>query len=398
MMKYSKATMFLLLFVLLFTLGCEDNHEPEIQRGEIVSSKKTLPLLTAENINQFLPSDSIHADAWAEYNIEAYSVQYYTIDVHGKQTIASGAIYVPLSETDVSFPLASVHHGTIFRREDVASVNPYYSGDGIWIAGNGFVVACPDGLGLGVSDGIHPYIHAKGSAEPVVDFLRACRTFVTEKGIELNGQLFLAGYSEGGYVTMATHKTIEENYADEFQITASAPMAGPYDIEGWATTLLSWDTYDQPACLGYVFMTYNTIYDLNNVHEVFQSPYAEKVPFLYDGTLNGDQIRDSLTIVIADLFQPSFIEGFTTNPEHELRTLLLEENTLLNWAPEAPIQIYHGSADVIVPYSVAEITANALNITLVTFENRNHSTAAIPSISEAILWLESYVTLFAENP
>ena len=98
------------------------------------------------------------------------------------------------------------------------------------MASIGYIGSSPDLLGLGVSDDVvHPYVH-KFVAEAVVDKIRAVKNFLCDKGINENGQLFIAGYSEGGYVAMATHQLIEQKYADEFQVTASAPMAGPYDM------------------------------------------------------------------------------------------------------------------------------------------------------------------------
>ena len=46
-------------------------------------------------------------------------------------------------------------------------------------------------------------------------------------------ELFLLGYSEGGYATMALHRELQQFHSDEFTVTASAPMAGP-----WSTTII----------------------------------------------------------------------------------------------------------------------------------------------------------------
>ena len=62
----------------------------------------------------------------------------------------------------------------------------------------------------------------------VIDMLRAVKHFCNQNNfIQFNEQLFLEGYSEGGYVTMAAVKEIEENLSDEFNITMSFPMVEP---------------------------------------------------------------------------------------------------------------------------------------------------------------------------
>ena len=68
--------------------------------------------------------------------------------------------------------------------------------------------------------------------------------------IQFNEQLFLEGYSEGGYVTMAAVKEIEENLSHEFNITMSFPMAGAYDLSGVLVDLmLSEEVYPDPYYL-----------------------------------------------------------------------------------------------------------------------------------------------------
>ena len=50
--------------------------------------------------------------------------------------------------------------------------------------------------------------------------------------IQSNEETILAGYSEGGYVTMAAHMMIEEENLDDLGLMVSFPMAGPYDLSG----------------------------------------------------------------------------------------------------------------------------------------------------------------------
>ena len=57
--------------------------------------------------------------------------------------------------------------------------------------------------------------------------IRAAQELILEPGlnpdVNWNGQLFITGYSEGGYTTLSAQKLIEEEHPYEFNITASAP-------------------------------------------------------------------------------------------------------------------------------------------------------------------------------
>ncbi len=384
-----KTTTIVILLALVFTLSC-DTNQTEDRRGELVDVSETplsLPLsLTASWFNNLGLSEA----TLPQYDIMVYSLTYRTINHQGNSVLASGAVYVPVSTDGHSFPLISIHHGTTFERDKVASVSAYHNSESIWAAANGFVVSCPDGLGLGVSDEIHPYILAEGSATAAIDMLRAVKTFARNNDIPLNDQLFLAGYSEGGYVTMATHKTIEEYYSDEFTVTASAPMAGPYDIRFMADLVIGSDTYDNPGYFGYIFVAYKDVYDLPPISAIFQEPYAGYIDFLYDGTHSGGEINDSLTTVLADLFTPEFLAGFRGDGYTDLKTAM-EDNDVAHWAPSAPVRLFHGMDDVTVPYAVSVAAAENMSLPLVSFPG-DHGGAAIACIDSAYAWLESFVT------
>ncbi|MFN0074264.1 MAG: lipase family protein, partial [Chloroflexota bacterium] len=99
-------------------------------------------------------------------------------------------------------------------------------------ASYGYAVVVADYLGLGSSPGYQAYCHARSEATCVVDALRAGKSLCASNNVTLNAQLFLAGYSQGGHVTMAAHRELETFHTNEFTVTASAPCAGPYDLGG----------------------------------------------------------------------------------------------------------------------------------------------------------------------
>src|SRR5450631_1791039 len=67
----------------------------------------------------------------------------------------------------------------------------------------------------------------------MIDALTAARTALPHTlaaATTDSGKLFITGYSEGGYVAMATHKALQ---AQGVAVTASAPMSGPYALEAF---------------------------------------------------------------------------------------------------------------------------------------------------------------------
>jgi len=250
---------------------------------------------------------------------------------------------------------------------------------------------------LGVSEEIHPYLHAELTANAVVDMLRATRIYACENDLEMSDQLFLAGYSEGGYATLAAQKFIESDYSDEFQLTAVAPMSGPYDLIGSTRTLLSRSSYDIPAFLAYVVVAYNDIYGWNRLADIFNEPYPAMLPGLYDGSQALSDVNDQLPTSIHALFKTDFTTAFFAGQEVAIQQAL-EENTLLDWGPVAPVRLYHGTADSTVSIentlsAYASLRDNGgASVDLVTLSGADHTGGFVPSMILAGAWFDSIRT------
>lgn len=366
--------------------------EPEIQeRGNVVKTELmgTFSISQIQTIFSTMNFD-VPVNISIKYSVDAYKIIYSTADHKGNIVPASGVIFIPVGKEINS--LVSLHHGTQTKRTKVGSVNILEAFDGLISAALGYYSVVPDYLGLGESDISHPYHHAKTSANTVIDMIRAGRKFAETNNIKLNGQVFLAGYSEGGYVTMAAHKEIEQNYGSEINVSASAPMAGAYDLNYTARTILQKNSYNQPSFLSLFFVAYNNIYGWNRLNDVFNSPYAEIIPGLFDGTKTTDQISDQLTNNVKLLLRQKFIEDYLSGKETDIINTF-EENSLVNWKPVAPMRLYHGNADEYVPYANSVrardyFAAQGSNVELITIEGGTHYSSAIPSVVSAIAWFE----------
>ena len=78
------------------------------------------------------------------------------------------------------------------------------------LASLGYIVIAADYVGYGVSAAApHPYLLSAPSASAVVDLMTAAKYWRQVQHVPDNKQLFLTGYSEGGYVTMATHRALQ---------------------------------------------------------------------------------------------------------------------------------------------------------------------------------------------
>lgn len=197
-------SLIIVCFILISFQACskEENNDPVSptihERGEIVQSN-SIGIMTADDIQQILANANMTIPFTLNYSVETISINYYTTDGYGNQTIASGALIIPQGGS--SLPLVSLQHGTQTKNNLVASVSPVNSTEGIVgliMASMGYLVVVPDYLGFGVSNAIHPYLHAESLIPGVLDLMRACRIYSSRHQITLDGRVFLTGYSEGG--------------------------------------------------------------------------------------------------------------------------------------------------------------------------------------------------------
>ena len=283
--------------------------------------------------------------------VDFYKVKYMTPHPNGTMVEVSGALCIP-SDLDCPLPMASYQHGTISARSEAPS-NP--TGEaiiGVLYAAVGYITVMPDYIGLGDSELFHPYVHADSQASTSLDMIRSARDLQEALGYTWDEQLFIFGYSQGGHATAALQRLIETEASDEFTLTASAPMSGPYDISGVQAGVLTSDqVYPTPGYLPYVVLSYQEVYGniYNDLTEVFLPEYAEIIPDLFDGNTSMGVINNAFPSVPAEMLQPAFIEAYNSDPNHPMR-VALADNDVMDWAPQVPTRLYYCIADDQVNY------------------------------------------------
>ena len=324
----------------------------------------------------------------------------YTTNYQDSEVNASGLVLLPKT-TGNGLPMISFQHGTIVRNADAPSLQPRESEQVISyaaLASMGYIMVVPDYLGFGESSEIfHPYYIEEPTANAVVDLLYAARTLAEEHNVDFDNRLFLAGYSQGGYATLAAQKALETNTEDDFEIIASFPGAGGYDISSMLDYVLNLDTYPDPHYLAYVGMSYRSYYgEADLLSAFFNEPYATGIPSLFDGTKAPSEIDASLTEDIQTLVREDILIGTNTDPLYEYLRLKFEENSLTDWVPEAPVYMYHGDADFTVPIENSQMTydelidegASPAQLELITLPGRDHTTAIEPYVEDIITKLQ----------
>jgi len=380
-----------------------------------------IPLCSQNLVSATLLGQKTKAELLAEfdnlpfiqYGAKYYRVTYTTKSVQGLVDTASGLLSVP-DNPAFKYPRLVYQHGTSGSKQDVPSINVVSGGEGkvgLLFAGLGYVAFLPDYLGLGnTSKGFHPYVHAESEAWAAMDMLRAGEQFLQENQFVRNDQLFITGYSQGGHGAMALHRAIEQDPAEEFQVTAAAPMSGPYSISGVMRDLILTDAvYYYPAYIPNTALSYQTVYGnlFNDLSEVFKPDYATLIQQFYEGQITLSSLNSQLIATLIDnegasrpfrMLQESIIQEIEANPDHPINLALNANNTYDgNWLPSAPFRLFYCMEDDQVPYRnsllardsflAAGVTNFAISDVLPTAD---HGECYVPAMTSTLIFFLGY--------
>jgi hypothetical protein len=248
----------------------------------------------------------------------------------------------------------------------------------------------------------HPYLNADQQSKDMIDALTAARTALPHTlttSTTDGGKLFITGYSQGGYVAMATHRAMQ---AAGMAVTAEAGMSGPYALEAFADAVFYGQvnigsTVFTPLLVTSYQKAYGNIYQ--SLTDIYEPNYAPNMADVLPSTTPLDTLFSTGILPESALFNstppetgnanldaalavpanPVFAAGFGTsnlvtnafrlayvldavaspdgavptltagvpvaaNPQNTLR-IAFKTNDLRNWTPMVPVLMCGGDAD-----------------------------------------------------
>ena len=243
--KMSRCLLSVAIASSLLLVGCGDDDDERFTSSD--TTVETIGSFSVAQIDKGFGLTNTGTPA-AKCGIKIEKVNYPTVGAAGERTNATAALMLPSGDSvdcKGDRPILLYAHGTTTDKGyDFSQVgnpkNPAAS-EATLIAANfaaqGYIVVAPNYAGYDESDlDYHPYLVAQQQSTDMVDALDSARTIIERQkranntnydNIDDSGKLFIAGYSQGGYVTMATARLLE---SQNKPITAIAPSSGPYAL------------------------------------------------------------------------------------------------------------------------------------------------------------------------
>jgi hypothetical protein len=348
-------------------------------------------------------------------SVTVHQLEYQTVGAQEEPASASGAIMVP-SGSDAACqgarPILLYAHGTSTDRAyniaSVSATNAESIAIALEFASQGYIVVAPNYVGYDSSSlTYHPFLNADQQSKDMIDALTAARSALPLSSAPTatdNGKLFITGYSQGGFVAMATHRAMQ---AAGTLVTAAAPMSGPYALSAFGDAIFEGQVpISAPVNLTLILSSYQTAYGnlFADPASVFEAKYATGITSLLpsatalaelesQGRITSDVVFSSTPPdpgfaaftpatappelasvfakgfgtdnLITNAYRLSYLQDAQTAPDGGFPTktdglppasptqglrIALKANDLRNWAPTAPVLLCAGSQDPTVFY------------------------------------------------
>ncbi len=291
------------------------------------------------------------------YDVDIYDVTYVSHWYDGSEILASGLYFVPRG-VNKDMPEVVYHHGTRVQkgRENHIEGESYIC---LSLAVDGYLVLKPDYIGLGHGEKFHLYQQYQSLGQATVDFLYAVRELNDTLNVKANKQLFLTGYSEGGYAAIAANKLIQEKYSKDFTVTAASGNSGAYDMGGVQSQVM-FQKYSNPHYLPYILRGFNEVYHMvPDISLIYKSPYDTLIPPMFASGKRLGDIDKALPEIPKDMVRDTFVNLFKNDPNFVM-TKALKDNSLCYWKPDNPVQLCYCDKDEQVTYKNAFVARDGM--------------------------------------
>lgn len=396
-MKLKSLLYSIALLILFNACQKDENTTPEIKQGSYIKSYELVKTYTKKQAQSILAFAAIEEPGFLSLSnkvtsgVNIYSIKY-EAPFDNKSILLSGLVIAPTSHPNNETMLMSFQNGTIVEHLNAPSKNlnnPQF----LLLqaaAGLGMTICIPDYIGFGSSSTYqHPYLCKTPFTNSITSMIKA----VVEMDefevlpVYLNGDIYLSGYSLGGWASLVTHKAIEDTPIENMKLIGSSCGAGSYDLIAMKDYLFDATDFIQPFYVPYLVTGLQSINEIEDDLSIFfNSPYYQIIPELFDGVKTTGEINEQLTPNMQLLLTSNMRDSFDTHSDFMLLKQALTKNSQQAWKNEKPIHLYHGTEDIHIPYTISEDIYNdfvdlgqpADKIKMTPLEEKDHTSGVIP--------------------
>jgi hypothetical protein len=208
---------------------------------------------------------------------------------------------------------------------------------------------------------------------------------------------------------MALVRDLENNHTDEFSLTASAPLSGPYSLTGAMRNLILSETaYGYPAYIPNTTLGFQEAYGniYTQLSDIFKPDYIAPIQNYRNGSITLTSLNNQLIqklntltggVVARRMLKDSIVALIETDPTQPINLALADNDTYNNWDPVAPLRLFYCTADDQVPYQNSIIARDSILLTNPTnFQvtdvspTADHGACYNPAMTQTLLFFAGF--------
>ena len=291
----------------------------------------------------------------AKNAVKLYRVTYSSVvpERGNKPIAATGLVAVP-DIAGTSFPMVSYQHGTVYGKQEVPSFPDKSPETQLMLAqfaGQGYIVIGADYFGMGLSKEPEGYMVKASHQQATYDMLLASRAVLADLKLS-NTKLFIGGWSQGGFITMAFLEKLE---AAGVKIDAAATASAPVDVSVVLNGFLSFPRKNDAAWVNSLFIlssfAFENYYGVPGLsRSLFNDEYydlARKV-YLREPFNVADVPTDLHKLIKPDYFNAQFFAESAYGK-------LVAQTQAYRWVIKSPVRNYYGEADEAIAVGVGQL-------------------------------------------
>jgi dienelactone hydrolase len=328
-----------------------------------------------------------------------YSLDTIEYVTHGRTSLATVAIPFPVAPPEGGYGIVAIAHGTV-GIDDPCRLSGTLVGSGLAASfgARGAIGIAPDYPGLGTA-GVLPYLVSEVEGAAVLDAMRAAAALAHSRGVAISNRYAAAGLSEGGHAVLAA-AAMHGRYAHELDVRAFAAAApATVWLEQWRLGM----AHDGPLVPIVAMMSYAwadhygvapaSIFTAAMLPTIEDAMHASCA---FDGFTSAPTIATRLGTSATALFDADFLAAFRAGDFGDRYAAFgraFTANRIGPYTQTAPLAIWQGDADTIVPRASTDRVVDALRAGGVTVDYRvvpsgEHTTVAFGTVVQSQLRTE----------
>ena len=332
--------------------------------------------------------------------VTLYRVTYPSVipEQGNRPTVASGLLAVP-DAAGSSFPMVSYQHGTVYGKQQVPSFPDQSPETALMLAqfgGQGYIVIGADYFGMGTSSEKEGYMVKGSHQQATYDMLMASRAVLAQMKLT-SPQLFLGGWSQGGFVTMAFLEKLEGAHVP---VAGTATASAPLDVFATLSGFLDYPRKNDADWLPTLFILSSFSFEnyygvpglakslLNDAYYDVSKKAYDKQPF------DAQQIPTDLRkLVRAEYFDPQFFAASAYGQ------LVAQHAQAYRWVIQSPVRNYFGQTDEAITPGIGQLAktyqramgSGNMQVDAVSTGNTSHRGTYATAVPQWKTWFDGMV-------